>query len=142
MLAVVIKRSFDFLSTAQVVLLLLLINIFLLWLLLIIDVAHARQAAVACFYVEDGMEIAFMWEMLLDKVEEGFSDVDLFIFAVWGEGVIHMMFVLLILTVGTVIVVVVVFFTFANSLTKDSHNTRNFMTYTFRIVCGFFNVPH
>ena len=27
-------------------------------------------------------------------------------------------------------------------LTKDSHNTRNFMPYSFRIVCGFFNVPH
>ena len=27
-------------------------------------------------------------------------------------------------------------------LTKDSHNTGNFMPYSFRIVCGFFNVPH
>ena len=34
-----------------------------------------------------------------------------------------------------------VFPTFANSLTKDSHNTGNFMPYTFRIVCGFSNVP-
>ena len=26
-------------------------------------------------------------------------------------------------------------------LTKDSHNTGNFMPYSFRIVCGFFNAP-
>ena len=34
-----------------------------------------------------------------------------------------------------------VFPTFANSLTKG-HDTGNFIPYTFRIVCGFFNVPH
>ena len=28
------------------------------------------------------------------------------------------------------------------SKTKDSHNTRNFTPYSFRTVCGFFNVPH
>jgi len=28
------------------------------------------------------------------------------------------------------------------SLTKDRHNTGNFMPYSFWIVCGFFNVPH
>ena len=27
-------------------------------------------------------------------------------------------------------------------LTKHSHNTRNFMPCSFRIVCGFFDVPH
>ena len=27
-------------------------------------------------------------------------------------------------------------------LTKDSHNTGNFMPYSFLIVCGFFKVPH
>ena len=26
--------------------------------------------------------------------------------------------------------------------TKDSHNTGNFTPYSFRIVFGFFNVPH
>ena len=26
--------------------------------------------------------------------------------------------------------------------TKDSHNTANFAHYSFRLVCGFFNVPH
>ena len=26
-------------------------------------------------------------------------------------------------------------------LTEDSHNTRNFLPYSSRIVCGFFNVP-
>lgn len=34
------------------------------------------------------------------------------------------------------------YITFANSLTKDSHNAGNFMPYSFRMVCGFFNVPH
>ena len=29
-----------------------------------------------------------------------------------------------------------------HTLAKDSHNTGNFMPYSFRIVCGFFNVPH
>ena len=29
----------------------------------------------------------------------------------------------------------------AHTLTKDSHNTGNFMLYSFRIVSGFFNVP-
>ena len=29
----------------------------------------------------------------------------------------------------------------AHTPTKDSHNTGNFMPYSFRIVCGFFNVP-
>ena len=27
------------------------------------------------------------------------------------------------------------------TFTEDSHNTGNFMPYSFRIVCGFFNVP-
>ena len=31
--------------------------------------------------------------------------------------------------------------THTQRLTKDSHNTRNFMPCSFRIVCGFFNVP-
>ena len=26
--------------------------------------------------------------------------------------------------------------------TEDNHNTGNFTPYSFRIVCGFFNVPH
>ena len=30
----------------------------------------------------------------------------------------------------------------AHTLTKDSHNTGNFMPCSFRMVCGFFNVPH
>ena len=34
------------------------------------------------------------------------------------------------------------FINFTNSLTKDSYNTGNFMPYSFRLVCGFFNVPH
>ena len=34
------------------------------------------------------------------------------------------------------------YITVAISLTKDSHNTGNFMPDSFRIVCGFFNVPH
>ena len=29
-----------------------------------------------------------------------------------------------------------------HTLAKGSHNTGNFMPYSFRIVCGFFNVPH
>ena len=29
-----------------------------------------------------------------------------------------------------------------HTVTKDSHNTGNYMPYSFRIVCGFFNVPH
>ena len=29
----------------------------------------------------------------------------------------------------------------ADALTKDSHNTGNIMPCSFRIVCGFFNVP-
>ena len=27
------------------------------------------------------------------------------------------------------------------TFTEDSHNTGNFMPYSFRIICGFFNVP-
>ena len=27
------------------------------------------------------------------------------------------------------------------TFTEDSHNTENFMPYSFRIVCGFFNIP-
>ena len=30
----------------------------------------------------------------------------------------------------------------AHAVTEDSHNTGNFMPYSFRIVCRFFNVPH
>ena len=31
---------------------------------------------------------------------------------------------------------------YTHQYTKDSHNTGNFMPYSSRIVCGFFNVPH
>ena len=50
------------------------------------------------------MEIVVCCEALLDKVEEGLNDVGLYIFAVWGGGGVHqMMFLLLILFVGTVV---------------------------------------
>ena len=93
------------------VVLLLLIKISFLLLIVVNDAAvnddaaYVRQVAVACFHVvllEDGMEIVVCWEALLDKVEEGLNDVGLYIFAVWG-GVHQMMFLLLILFVGTVV---------------------------------------
>ena len=51
------------------------------------DIAHVRHAAVAYFHVvlvKDQVEIVVWWEVLLDQVEEGFSDVGLDIFAAWG----------------------------------------------------------
>ena len=110
LLAVVIKRPFVFFSTVEVVLLLLIKISFLL--LIVVndaavndDAAYVRPVAVACFHVvllEDGMEIVVCCEALLDKVEEGLNDVGLYIFAVWGGGGVHqMMFLLLILFVGT-----------------------------------------
>ena len=51
------------------------------------NAAHVRHAAVTHFYVvlvKDGVEIVVWWEVFLDSVEEGFCDVGLNIFAVWG----------------------------------------------------------
>ena len=51
------------------------------------DTAHVRHAAVAYFHVvlvKDRVEIVVWWEVFLDKVEEGFSDVGVDIFAAWG----------------------------------------------------------
>ena len=42
------------------------------------DVAHVRHATVAYFHVvlaKDGVRIVVWWEVFLDWVEEGFSDV-------------------------------------------------------------------
>ena len=51
------------------------------------DAAHVRHAAVADFHVvldKDGVQILVQWEVFLDQIEEGFSYVDLDIFAVQG----------------------------------------------------------
>ena len=50
--------------------------------------------------VKDGVEIVVWWEVFLDQVEEGFGDVGLYIFAVWGLNL--MMFLLLFLFLGVV----------------------------------------
>ena len=61
------------------------------------DAAHAWEAAVACLtfhviFLEDGVEIVVWWEVLLDKVEEGFGVVRLYNFAVWGDQIMFYFF--------------------------------------------------
>ena len=54
------------------------------------DAAHVRRATVTYFQVilvKDGVVIVVWWEVFLDRVEEGFGDVGLNLFAVWGWGV-------------------------------------------------------
>ena len=50
------------------------------------DAAHVRHAAVADFHVllvKDGVQIVVWWEVFLDSVVEGFSNVGPDFFAVW-----------------------------------------------------------
>ena len=51
------------------------------------DAAHVRHAAVADFHVllvKDGVQIVVWWEVFLDSVVEGFSNVGPDFFAVRG----------------------------------------------------------
>ena len=68
------------------------------------DAAHVRHAAVADFHVllvKDGVQIVVWWEVFLDSVVEGLSNVGPDFFC--SMGVNQMMFHFLFLFVGVVV---------------------------------------
>ena len=89
--AVIIQRELVSFSTVAsvlrfgVVVVVVVVKNFLV--MVVDDAAHVRYATVAYFHiilVKDWVEMVVWWEVFLDQVEEGFSDVGLGIFAVLG----------------------------------------------------------
>ena len=85
--AVVVQRALVFFSTIASVLRCGVVVGKDFLVVVVDDAAHVRHAAVADFHVvldKDGVQILVQWEVFLDQIEEGFSYVDLDIFAVQG----------------------------------------------------------
>ena len=86
--AVVIQRELVSFSTVASVLRFGVIVVVKNFLVMVVDdAAHVRYATVAYFHiilVKDRVEMVVWWEVFLDQVDEGFSDVGLGIFAVLG----------------------------------------------------------